>query len=93
VLLSRKRKEELVIQLDHESKTTREIAKQAHTSFKDIGTRLRKETGDDALMENEKQKKDTEGKAKTVSFYRHMLTLFNCSKNENQLKMFLSNLF
>jgi hypothetical protein len=77
VPLSRKGKEEIVIHVDHESKTTRKIAKQAHTSFKDIVTLLRKETVDDALIENEKQKKDVEGKAKTVKDSISIRSLFS----------------
>jgi transposase len=42
VLIGRKEKEKLVIQLAHEGKTTREIAKQVHISIKDIGTIIRK---------------------------------------------------
>jgi transposase len=65
VLISRKEKENLVIQLAYEGKTTREIAKQVHISLRDIGSIIRKVTeGDDALIEKEKQKKDTEEKEK-----------------------------
>jgi transposase len=63
VLISRKEKEKLVIQFAHEGKTTREIAKQVHISIKDIGTIIRKETGDDKedhLIAKEKQKQDDE---------------------------------
>jgi transposase len=42
-----KEKEELVIKLAKEGKTTREIAKIAHISLKDIGEIIRKFTGDD----------------------------------------------
>jgi transposase len=67
VLISRKEKENLVIHLAYEGKTTREIAKQAHISLRDIGSIIRKVTeGDDAFIEKEKEKKDAEGKAKTV---------------------------
>jgi len=62
LLISRKEKEKLVIQLAHEGKTTREIAKQVHISLRDIGTIIRKETGDDKedLLSKEKQKHDDE---------------------------------
>jgi transposase len=62
LLLNRKEKEKLVIQLAHEGKTTREIAKQVHISLRDIGTIIRKETGDDKedLIAKEKQKHDDE---------------------------------
>ncbi len=60
MLISRKEKEKLIIQLAHEGKTTREIAKQFHISLRDIGKIIRKETGDDEeendeLLEREKQ--------------------------------------
>ena len=58
MLISRKEKEKLVIQLAHEGKTTREIAKHVHISLRDIGTIIRKETGDDELATTEKQKVD-----------------------------------
>src|SRR3954451_3972592 len=65
LLLSRKEKEKLVIQLAHEGKTTREIAKQVHISLRDIGTIIRKEIGDDKeendeFLAKEKQKHDDE---------------------------------
>jgi len=63
VLISRKEKEKLVIQLAHEGKTTRDIAKQVHISLRDISTIIRKETGDDKedhLIAKEKQKHDDE---------------------------------
>ena len=69
MLVSRKEKEKLVIQLAHEGKTTREIAKQVHISLRDIGTIIRKETGDDKeenykLLEREKQKIDEQQQEK-----------------------------
>ena len=69
MLVSRKEKEKLVIQLAHEGKTTREIAKQVHISLRDIGRIIRKETGDDKeendeLLEREKQKHDEPQKEK-----------------------------
>ena len=62
MLISKKEKEKLVIQLAHEGKTTREIAKQVHISLRDIGTIIRKETGDDKedLIAKEKQEHDDE---------------------------------
>ena len=69
MLISRKEKEKLVIQLAHEGKTTREIAKQVHISLRDIGSIIRKETGDDKKEENdtcskEKQKHEEQQKEK-----------------------------
>jgi transposase len=46
LLLTRKEKEEMVIKLAKEGKTTREIAKVVHMSLKDIGEIIRKFTGD-----------------------------------------------
>ena len=63
VLISRKEKEKLVIKLAYEGKTKREIAKTVHISLRDIGSIIRKETGDDKeekndeLLEKEKQKR------------------------------------
>ena len=68
MLISKKEKEKLVIQLAHEGKTTREIAKQVHISLRDIGTIIHKETGEDEFVSKEKQKADElkkEGKDKT----------------------------
>jgi transposase len=60
VLLSRKEKEKLVINLTQEGKTTREIAKQAHISLRDIGKIQHKLTGDEELFEREQKKQDAE---------------------------------
>ena len=63
VLISRKEKEKLVTKLAYEGKITREIAKTGHISLRDIGSIIRKETGDDKeekndeLLEKEKQKR------------------------------------
>ncbi|MGD9533900.1 MAG: hypothetical protein AB7V56_09050 [Candidatus Nitrosocosmicus sp.] len=46
LLLTRKEKEEMVIKLAKQGKTTREIAKVVHMSLKDIGEIIRKFTGD-----------------------------------------------
>jgi transposase len=64
LLISRKEKEKLVIELASEGKTTREIAKQVHISLRDIGAIIRKETGDDELISKEKQKHDEQQKEK-----------------------------
>jgi hypothetical protein len=47
VLLNKKEKEQLVIDLHQQGKTVREIAQQVHMSFKDIGTIIRKVDGRD----------------------------------------------
>jgi transposase len=47
VILTRKEKASLVIKLAEAGKTTRHIAQVAHVSLKDIGTILRRYTGED----------------------------------------------
>jgi hypothetical protein len=47
MILTKKQKERMVIQLASHGRTTREIAKAAHISPKDIGTIIRKFTGED----------------------------------------------
>lgn len=47
LLLNKKEKEELVIKLAKEGKTTRQIAEIVHISLKDIGAIIRKVTGDE----------------------------------------------
>ena len=81
MLLNRKEKEKLVIQLAHEGKTTREIAKQVHISLRDIGTIIHKETSDDELATTEKQKvdelkKEKEKRLKYISPYARSFQMF-----------------
>jgi hypothetical protein len=52
LLLKKDEKEHLVIKLALEGLTTREIAKAAHISFKDIGTIIRKYNGEDRVYQN-----------------------------------------
>ena len=47
VILKRQQKEDLVIKLAEEGKSTRFIAEAAHVSLKDIGTIIRRYTGED----------------------------------------------
>jgi hypothetical protein len=51
-MLTRQEKERLVIDLYNQGKTIREISKEVRISFRDIGTILRKESGEE---QNEKQ--------------------------------------
>ena len=51
--LNRKEKEESVIKLLNEGKTTREIAQIAHASLRDIGLIARKVTSDDSLADDD----------------------------------------
>jgi hypothetical protein len=69
LLLSRKQKEDLVIKLAKEGKTTREIAKLVHMSFKDICEIIRKVTGDDHNNSNTKKiaEKEKENKLSPCS--------------------------
>ena len=52
VILTRKEKEKLVIQLASQGKTTRQIAQIAHVSFKDIGIIIRRFTGEETEYQN-----------------------------------------
>ncbi len=54
MILSKKEKEELVIKLLNEGKTTRQIARLAHASLRDIGLIARKVRGDDSLGDGER---------------------------------------
>jgi DNA-binding NarL/FixJ family response regulator len=47
MILDKKEREELVLKLLNEGKTTREIAKLVHVSLKNIGKITRKAAGDD----------------------------------------------
>jgi hypothetical protein len=78
LLLSKKEKEKLVIELVNEGKTTREIAKAVHISLKDIGRIIHKVTGDDESLA-EKEREKTRNK-RGLNLYRHMLRPFKCSK-------------
>ncbi len=55
MILTRKEKEGLVIQLASQGKTTRQIAQVAHVSLKDIGTIIRRFTGEESHIENKSQ--------------------------------------
>jgi hypothetical protein len=51
-ILTRKEKERLVVQLASQGKTTRQIAQVAHVSLKDIGTIIRRFTGEESEYQN-----------------------------------------
>ena len=83
MLLSRKEKEQLVIKLTQEGKTTREIAKQAHISLKDIGKIQHKLTGNEDLFEREQEKQEAEQekqKRKSLSPYAQAFQMFKYRK-------------
>ena len=52
LILTRQEKEQLVIQLASEGKTTKKIAQIAHVSLMDIGKIIRRYTGEDAEYQN-----------------------------------------
>ena len=62
IIAHKQKKENIVIELANEGKTTRDIAKEVHISLKDIGMIITKVTGDDdrsgekESMEEKKQK-------------------------------------
>jgi ribosomal protein L22 len=64
VLLNKKEKEQLVIDLHRQNKTIREIAQRVHMSFKDIGSIIRTiDGGDDNVNANYLSNKSKETKA------------------------------
>jgi transposase len=79
LLSSRKEKEQLVIKLAQEGKTTREIAKQVHVSLRDIGSIIHKETGNKYNSQEEKDKEleiDKQKKFKSLSPYARAFQMF-----------------
>ena len=62
VVLNRRDKEQLVIELLRQGKTIREIAAAAHLSFSDIGTKHRREDGHD--KDDDIETKDLKNKSK-----------------------------
>jgi hypothetical protein len=64
VLLNKKEKEQLVIDLHQQGKTIREIAQQVHMSFKDIGSIIRRiDGGDDDVNANDLSSKSKSTRA------------------------------
>jgi hypothetical protein len=86
LLLSRKEKEKMVIELAKEGKTTRQIAESIHMSLRDIGRIIAKETGDHVLVERDKQQQESEkekqNKWKSMSIYSKAFQMF---KNKRTL--------
>jgi transposase len=72
LILNKKEKEKLVIELAHQGKTTREIAKQVRISLRAIGQILNRVTGDDAA--NEEAEKQS--RLKKLSPYAQALGMF-----------------
>jgi len=83
LILNRKEKEEMGIQLANEGKTIREIAKTVHISLKDICKIINKETGDDYPSQQEKDKElenEKQKKWKTLSPYAKAFQMFKDKK-------------
>jgi hypothetical protein len=84
LLLSRKEKEKLVIQLAEEGKTTREIEKLVHISLLDIGKIIHKVTGDEVPSHEDKEKeleKEKQRKLKPLSPYARAFQMFKDKKS------------
>src|SRR3954462_1419494 len=84
LLLSRKEKEKIVIQLAQEGKTTREIAKQVHISLRDIGSIIHKESDNKYNSQEEKDKQleiEKQKKFKSLSPYARSFQMFKDKKS------------
>ena len=80
--LSRKEKENMVIKLAYEGKTTREIAKAVHISLKDIGKIIHKVTGDeDSSIEKESEEEKKQKWLKSLSYYAQAFVMFRDKKS------------
>ena len=79
MLLSKKEKEKLVIQLANEGKTIREIAKIVHMSFRDICKIINKETGDEDSSQ-QKIEQEKQNKWKSLSPYARAFQMFKDKK-------------
>ena len=79
MLLSKKEKEKLVIQLTNEGKTIREIAKIVHMSLRDICKIINKETGDEDPSQQEIEK-EKQNKWKSMSPYARAFQMFKDKK-------------
>jgi hypothetical protein len=84
LLLSRKEKEKLVIQLAEEGKTTREIEKLVHISLLDISKIIYKVTGDKVPSHEDKKKElenEKQRKLKSLSPYARAFQMFKDKKS------------
>ncbi len=79
-MLARKEKQNLVIKLYKQDKTVREIAKEAHMSFSDIGTIIKQEFGDEDVNKDAQIFKLFEKGTKLLD----IAIEFNISANEVQ---------
>jgi hypothetical protein len=82
MLVSRKEKEKMVIELSNEGRTTRKIAKAVHISLKDIGKIIRKITGDEeSPTEKESMKENKQKHLKSLSYYAQAFQMFKDKKS------------
>ena len=79
MLLSKKEKEKIVIQLANEGKTIREIAKIVHMSLRDICKIINKETGDEDSSQ-QKIEQEKQNKWKSLSPYARAFQMFKDKK-------------
>jgi hypothetical protein len=71
VVLNRRDKEQSVIQLHQEGKTIREVAQQVHTSFKDIGTIIRRIDGQEDHDIGSKDLKNKSKETRVLYLFLH----------------------
>lgn len=81
LLISRKEKEKQVLELAHEGKTTRDIAKEVHISLKDIGKIIRKATGDYEELQKEEKEQEKQKRLKALSPYAQAFQMFKDKKS------------
>ncbi len=91
-LLSRNKKEKLVIKLANEGKTTREIAKIVHISLKDIGKIINRETGDAEVLSKEEKEKEKQKRLKSLSPYAQAFQMFKDKRSLEYLLPFFIHL-
>jgi hypothetical protein len=72
LIFNKSEKEDLVIKLANEGRTTREIAEQVHISFRAIGKIIDRVTGDDVTIEDEEK----ERRLKNRSLYAQAFKMF-----------------
>jgi cytidylate kinase len=81
VILNKKEKEELVIKLLNEGKTTREIAQLAHVSLRDIGSITRKAVGGDDTPDKSEDDLVQNRKLTDKSYYAQSFQMFKEGKS------------
>ena len=81
MVLNKKEKEELVIKLLNEGKTTREIAQLAHVSLRDIGSITRKAAGDDDIPDAGEEELVQNRKLTDKSYYAQSFQMFKEGKS------------